>query len=120
MSSSSGFRPAVGAALLALMLAISGCGGEQQATPPESPSPVSTTPAPSDAFVLSDAGGEDYQGRPALRLRFSQPLVAEQAFDELLLVRDDKGADVSGSWVLDDEDARVLRFRMCRATRPTT
>ena len=110
MSSSSGFRPAVGAALLALMLAISGCGGEQQATPPESPSPVSTTPAPSDAFVLSDAGGEDYQGRPALRLRFSQPLVAEQAFDELLLVRDDKGADVSGSWVLDDEDARVLRF----------
>ncbi len=108
MSISSRLRSFLAVPALALMLAVAGCG--QKAAEPAASEPLAATPAPTDAFVLSDAGGEDYQGRPALRLRFSQPLVAEQAFDEMLLVRTTKGAEVSGSWVLDDEDARVLRF----------
>lgn len=102
-------RSAIGVAMLALVLVISGCSKED--TPPsDSGETVATTAAPTDAFVLSDAGSEDYNGRPALRLRFSQPLIAEQAFDDMLAVRDANGGDVSGSWVLDGEDAQVLRF----------
>ncbi|MCX7555236.1 alpha-2-macroglobulin [Xanthomonadaceae bacterium JHOS43] len=81
---------------------------------------MAAPPAPADAFVLSDSGGEDFNGRPALRLRFSQPLIAEQDFDGLLLVRDAQGADVAGSWVLDDEDARILRFPFVRGDQNYT
>ncbi len=96
------------ALLLGLALLLAGCGekapeGLHTATLP-------LYPTATDAFVLSEAVGEDYDGRPALRLSFSQPLVAEQAFDDLLLVQDDQGGDVSGSWVLDEEDTTVLRF----------
>lgn len=96
--------------LLGGVLFAAGC--ERQ--PAQTPAPIAATPAvdqpATDAFVLLDAGSDDRNGRPALWLRFSQPLIAEQNFDELVLVRDDKGADVPGSWVLDDDDAQVLRF----------
>jgi hypothetical protein len=51
----------------------------------------------------------------ALALEFSRPLVGTQAFDQLLAVTDRNGASVKGSWVLDDEDNRLLRFPHVRA-----
>ena len=95
---------------LALMIAVTlaGCGGEP------APQPVATTPAEApaaatDEFVLLDAGSEDYEGRPALRLRFSQPLAAAQEFDRLITVKGPGGADQQGGWVLAD-DNKTLRF----------
>jgi uncharacterized protein YfaS (alpha-2-macroglobulin family) len=96
--------------LLALVigLGLAACGKDE-------PAPVATTPAvapepaPSKDFVLLDAGSEDYEGRPALRLRFSQPLAAAQEFDKLITVKGPGGADQAGGWVLAD-DNRTLRF----------
>lgn len=102
-------------------LSLSGCGKEEPTPQPVAqPDPVETTPAPTDAFVLSSSGGEDYDGRPALRLTFSQPLVAEQTFDELLVVRDANGADVKGSWVLDEDEPNVLRFPYVQSDKTYT
>ena len=95
--------------LLAGFLSLLGCGTPSPQAPEKAES-AQSAPRASDAFELLEANGEDYNGRPALRLRFSQPLVSDQNFDELLLVRDANGANVSGSWVLDDEDAHILRF----------
>lgn len=94
-------------ATLILLLLLPGCGTPD--APPQTP-PVATEPATTDAFILAEATGESWNGRPALRLAFSQPLVADLPFDDLLLVRDAEGADAPGSWSLDEEDTRVLRF----------
>jgi len=101
--------------VLVLLLALALTGTMSGCSSPESPpsgsdAPAADKPAPSDAFALLQATGENWNGRPALSLVFSQPLVADLAFDELLTVRDEGGADVSGSWTLDDEDNRILRF----------
>ena len=95
--------------LLMLMVLLAGCSRD----PSPATGPVidaDTAPAASDAFVLLEANGGDWQGRPALQLRFSQPLIAGQAFDERILVRDANGADVEGSWMLDGDDPALLRF----------
>ncbi|HET9048699.1 MAG TPA: alpha-2-macroglobulin [Chiayiivirga sp.] len=97
------------ATLLASLTALVAC-GPQAPQAPEKAEPVQTAPQDSTAFTLLEAGGEEYSGRPALRLHFSQPLVSEQDFNALLLVRDANGGDVSGSWVLDNEDSSILRF----------
>ncbi|NLB13134.1 MAG: hypothetical protein GX826_03830 [Gammaproteobacteria bacterium] len=95
--------------LLILMVLLAGC--SRDPAPATAPAiNADAAPAASDAFVLLEASGGDWQGRPALQLRFSQPLIAGQAFDERILVRDANGADVEGSWVLDGDDAGVLRF----------
>lgn len=110
---------ALSAALILGAGALSGCSSDES-PPPPAPSQqqqLTAAPAPNDAFVLVETGGEDHDGRPALRLVFSQPLVAEQSFDTLLLVRDANGADVQGSWVLDDEDPRILRFPYVQANK---
>jgi uncharacterized protein YfaS (alpha-2-macroglobulin family) len=89
-------------------LALAGCGKDE-------PVPIATTPATqapaaaSEDFVLVASTSEDYEGRPALKLMFSQPLAAAQNFDELLSVAGPGGAAQTGGWVL-DEDNRSLRF----------
>ncbi|HPA02070.1 MAG TPA: alpha-2-macroglobulin [Chiayiivirga sp.] len=97
------------AILLSLGLAALLPSCKQQEAPPAATAPIAAEPAATDAFTLAEAVGENWEGRPALRLTFSQPLVANLPFDELLLVRNDQGADVSGGWTLDD-DNRTLRF----------
>jgi alpha-2-macroglobulin len=98
-------------------LALAGCG--------ESPPPIPATPAAAPAagetqeFVLLEAGSEEYEGRPALKLRFSQPLAAAQSFDQLLRVTGPGGADQTGGWVLDEEN-RVLRFPYLQADQTYT
>ncbi len=89
------------------LLLLQGCNRQEPAPPP---TPQVAETVANDTFALTQGSGESHNGRPALRLEFSQPLVADLPFDELLLVRDANGADVSGSWALDDEDARILRF----------
>lgn len=97
--------------LLAGSLALAACGGD---TPPPATPAVTQDGTAVDAatteFVLAEAGSESYNGRPALKLRFSQPLVGEQSFDEHILVADANGAQQSGGWVLDNNDNTVLRF----------
>ncbi len=93
-----------------------GCGKEP------TPAPIIATPAPapaaaeSQAFALLEAGSEEYQGRPALKLRFSQPLAAAQTFDQLLRVTAPGGGEQAGGWVL-DEDNRSLRFPFVQANQ---
>lgn len=100
-----------------LVLALAACGSD---TPPPATTTTPATPAitqdgaPANAattdFVLAEAGSETWNGRPALKLRFSQPLVSEQSFDEAIVVADQNGAPQSGGWVLDDEERQILRF----------
>jgi alpha-2-macroglobulin len=88
------------------LLLLSACRGERA---PEAPQQVTPDAPDSAVFALETAGGEPYEGRPALRLDFSQPLAAAQPFDELIQVAAPGGGAVSGSWILDG-DGRVLRF----------
>ncbi|HRQ63342.1 MAG TPA: alpha-2-macroglobulin, partial [Xanthomonadaceae bacterium] len=67
-------------------------------------------------FVLVDSGAEPWQGRPALYLRFSQPLAGAQHFDELLAVGGADDQAIEGSWML-DEDLATLRFPFVEAAR---
>lgn len=95
-------------------LALAACGDRQE------PVPATPAPAPEAAetaeFVLLEAVGEQHEGRPALVLRFSQPLAPAQSFDELLRVTGPGGAEQSGGWVLDDGN-RVLRFPYVQANQ---
>ena len=70
-------------------------------------------------FGLVNAYPDQHEGQVAIALEFSQPLVESQDFDKLIHVSDDKGAVVSGSWVL-DEHARILRFPSVEAARDYT
>lgn len=70
-------------------------------------------------FGLVNAYPDQKHGEVALALEFSQPLVESQDFDALLHVTDDKGAPVSGSWVLGGE-GKVLRFPSVEAARDYT
>lgn len=70
-------------------------------------------------FGLVNAYPDQHEGQVAVALEFSQPLVESQDFDKLIHVSDDKGAVVSGSWVL-DEHARILRFPSVEAARDYT
>ena len=87
------------------LILLAACGGETPApapaTPPEAPA--------TEGFALQATGGEPWEGRPALRLDFSEALAAAQPFDQLIQVRSLEGATVEGSWVL-DADGTVLRF----------
>src|SRR5512134_631957 len=55
-----------------------------------------------EGFALVSAGRGFSEGELALQVEFSRPLVASQAFDELLAVTGPKGEAVTGSWVLDE------------------
>ncbi len=101
---------AVSILLTGALVLLGGCGKQSAPEPASVISPQQQEATVTKDFLLTGADSDESGGRPALRLRFSQPLIAEQDFDALLVVRDDKGADVSGAWVLDDEDAHVLRF----------
>ncbi len=60
-------------------------------------------------FELLKSEAENFDGRPAIALHFSQRLAGSQAFDELLHVTTSGDGEVTGSWTLDD-GGRVLRF----------
>ncbi len=102
-------------ALIAAPLA--GCKREPIGTPPAVQTLAAAAPAaPTAAFALVSSGSEVYDNRPALVLKFSRPLVSQQAFDQLLSVKRKDGADTQGSWVL-DADQLTLRFPYIDANR---
>ena len=84
--------------LFAVILA--GCGRDAAPPPVAAPPAATRASSPSQEFELLQAGSETYNGRPALKLQFSQPLAAAQTFDQLLAVTNAEGAPQTGSWVL--------------------
>jgi uncharacterized protein YfaS (alpha-2-macroglobulin family) len=100
--------------LFAVILA--GCGRDAAPPPVAAPPAATRASSPSQEFELLQAGSETYNGRPALKLQFSQPLAAAQTFDQLLAVTNAEGAPQTGSWVL-DEDNRSLRFPFVQANQ---
>ena len=121
-SSASLARKAFFCACLAVVAAaLASCGRHQDGVPevqgrkPVAAEPAKKTEAP-QGFALAGARPEQYEGQLALVLEFTQPLVGAQAFDTLIAVSDDKGANVEGSWALDD-DGRTLRFPYVQADR---
>ncbi len=65
--------------------------------------------APVKGFGLVAAYPDEADGGTSLALEFSRPLVQEQDFDAVLHLADDKGVAVNTSWVLDDQDPRIVR-----------
>ncbi len=113
-------RRLVTALALAAALCLSGCDRPRDQVPDVQGAKPATTQAASavapQGFAIGSARTEPYQGQLALALEFTQALVGAQAFDTLITVTDRKGADVQGSWAL-DEDGRTLRFPYVRANR---
>ncbi len=66
-------------------------------------------PADQAGFHVSELEGHVRHGRPAVRLRFSQALVASQDFDQLIDLTDTDGGRPNGSWML-AEDNQALVF----------
>ncbi|MDQ1118782.1 uncharacterized protein YfaS (alpha-2-macroglobulin family) [Pseudoxanthomonas winnipegensis] len=114
------WRTVLFASALAL-LALTGCDRNKTGDlPAVSGEAVQAQKARSVAgFGLVNAYPDQHEGQVAIALEFSQPLVESQDFDKLIHVSDDKGAVVSGSWVL-DEHARILRFPSVEAARDYT
>ena len=103
---------------LCLLLAagLSGCGEESPPPPTATTSADQADQAATQDFVLLKAGSETRDGRPALKLSFSQPLASAQTFDQLISVTNAEGAVQAGSWVLDD-DNRTLRLPYVQANQ---
>ncbi|MCC6594222.1 MAG: alpha-2-macroglobulin family protein [Xanthomonadales bacterium] len=100
------------ACLTALLLAA--C---QPSSPPAEPSATSTE-AP-QGFVVSAITGEASDGRPALTVRFSQPLAPAQDLAAVLKVTDAQGKAVDGGWVFED-GLRAVRFPHVKAEQKFT
>lgn len=98
-----------------LLLPLAACGPRGGEAPPAA-AVVPAVTTETDDFVLLSAGSEAYEGQPAAVLVFSQKLAATQNFDELLAIHGVDGAEVSGSWALDD-DGKRLRFPYLPADR---
>ncbi len=114
-------RQAGFALLVALSVHLTACNRQNTGVPDvQGKKPVAAEPAKKSetpqGFALASAHPEQYQGQLALSLEFTQPVVGTQAFDTLIAVTDDKGANVQGSWAL-DEDGKTLRFPYVQADR---
>ncbi|MBK6436341.1 MAG: hypothetical protein IPF83_11050 [Rhodanobacteraceae bacterium] len=95
--------------MLAVSLALTGCGGRDDGAPPElQTSQAGVAEIARKDFALDTPTGESYEGRASIVLPFSQPLVSQQAFDELISITIKGGAKPEGSWFL--EDSQKLRF----------
>ena len=95
-----------------LLASLAACNRSPELPPTGNVAPPPVEAAPSTDFVLLEAGSEEVNGRPALKLVFSQPLVPEQDFNALIDVLDPEGAKADGGWVLDS--ANTLRFPYVR------
>ena len=103
---------------LACVVLLAGCQKPQPGVPPvQGKAPIAAqaaAPKTPQAFVLTSAHPEQYQGQLAIALEFAHRLAGAQAFDTLIEVKDAKGAVVNGSWAL-DEDGKTLRFPYIKA-----
>lgn len=102
----------LGLLLIAMLLALAACGGGQPPAGGQEPV-LATTPAPA-GFVVMAVSGEAAEGRPALTVRFSQPLSQAQDLSDYLVVTDADGKAVDGAWIAGN-DGEVLRFPYVKA-----
>ncbi len=99
---------------LAVLLALTGCGGREDGAPPELQKGQAAAAAVArQDFALDAPTGESYDGRASIVLPFSQPLVSQQSFDELVSITLKDGAKPEGSWFL--EEGQKLRFPYLQA-----
>ena len=97
-----------------LVLLLAACREPAPPVPaPMASTPVADAPATSDFAVLS-VTGEASDGRPALSVRFSQPLAEAQDLSQYLKVTDSNGKSVDGAWVTTD-GGRQARFPHVKA-----
>ncbi|MDE1961007.1 MAG: alpha-2-macroglobulin family protein, partial [Xanthomonadaceae bacterium] len=104
-------------AVAAVAILLAGCSKQKSAVPlvqGKAPIAAAAKPAAPQAFAVTSAHPEQYQGQLAIALEFAYRLAGAQAFDTLIEVKDAKGAVVNGSWAL-DEDGKTLRFPYIKA-----
>ena len=104
-------------AVAAVAVLLAGCSKQKSAVPlvqGKAPIAAAAKPAAPQAFAVTSAHPEQYQGQLAIALEFAYRLAGAQAFDTLIEVKDAKGAVVNGSWAL-DEDGKTLRFPYIKA-----
>jgi uncharacterized protein YfaS (alpha-2-macroglobulin family) len=107
--------------LVALLIALSGCGKSETPAPAsaptgEKPQAASEPAAKPAGFALADTRSEMHDGELSLSLNFTQTLAGAQAFDTLLHVTGAKGEAITGSWAL-DENGTTLRFPFVEADK---
>ena len=102
---------------LALLIGLGGCGGRDSGAPPEVQKGEATAAAAARKdFVLDAPFGESFIGHASIVLPFSQPLVSQQAFDELVAITLKDGPKPEGSWML--EDGQSCASPTLKPTRP--
>lgn len=103
-------RPVAAIWLLLVALLLGACGDQPPPSPETSAAPASTLDAPpAKGFAVTAITGESSEGRPALTVRFSQPLAEAQDLSQYLKVTDKEGKAVDGAWVFED-GYRAARF----------
>jgi alpha-2-macroglobulin len=102
------------ALLLSFAVLLAACGPAEPPAPAKPPAATAQPAAEADGLVVVEARTEPYEGRPALRISFNQPLAPAQPFDARILVKGPGDAPQSGGWVLAD-DARSLVFPFIQA-----
>ena len=93
--------------VILILASLTGCKREANQVPAvQGGQAIDAREKPTGFVLLSAAhmSGDD----AALVLDFSQPLAAAQSFDELLVVKDDQGVAIKGSWTLTDSTTRLL------------
>lgn len=103
------WRTAGWLAALLLVALLAGCRDKHGDLPKVSGEAIKVERAQVKGFGLVAAYPDEVDGDTSIALEFSRPLVQEQDFDAVLHLTDDKGAVVRTSWVLDDEDPRIVR-----------
>lgn len=107
------FRPPGLIATLCLLLAA--CGGDRTPDTSRGTAAAATEPAthwiaPADRtnFHVAEVQGITRYGRPAVRVRLSEPVAPGQDFDRLLDVRTEADARPNGSWQIEDDSTTLV------------
>ncbi|MEO8159943.1 MAG: alpha-2-macroglobulin [Arenimonas sp.] len=95
---------------------LAGCGKKANQVPEVQGQAAIDASGKTAGFALLTAGRGEHDGDVAIELAFSQPLVASQEFDQLLVVKGANGQAVKGSWVL-SEDGKMLSFPHVEASQ---
>ncbi len=96
-----------------LLFALVACRQDTPAVPAQEIAVTTDASAASEFSILSITGEAD-EGRPALTIRFSEPLAQAQDLNQYIKVTGSDGKTVDGSWVMQDE-SRLITFPNVKA-----